>query len=183
LQGALTEQLLQDAEQASEASNNRFIMRDLCGLRGEFALQRRNPSEAIASFEKYMEMSQVAGISAVDIEPRLALALASNRSIVQAHRTLDRVRDRASHVDLAELYLKLGEPDKARHHALAGYPRAWADGPKYSNWWDLKRCGAVLSALGVPEPKHSAYDPNTAKPIPYEAEVRTLIAKLKRDQT
>jgi hypothetical protein len=46
----------------------------------------------------------------------------------------------------------------------------------------LKRCRAVLAALGVAEPKLPAYDPKTAEPIPHEAQVRKLIAKLKKDK-
>jgi hypothetical protein len=51
----------------------------------------------------------------------------------------------------------------------------------YSNWWDLKCCRAVLAALGEPEPKLPAYDPKTEEPIPHQAAVRELIAKLKRE--
>jgi hypothetical protein len=85
-------------------------------------------------------------------------------------------------VNLAELFLELGDREKARHHALAGYGWAWAEGPMYPQWWNLKRCRAVLAALGEPEPKVPAYDPKTAEPIPHEAAVRELIAKLKKDR-
>jgi tetratricopeptide (TPR) repeat protein len=180
LQGTLTDQLLRNAESAAEAGYNRFVMRDLCRLRGEFGLQRGNLPEAISSFEKYIEMTQAAGMSAADVEARLALVFARNDDLGQARRILERVKEIAPDVDLAELYLELKETEQARHRIFKAYPKAWADGPTYSRWWELKRCRAVLTALGEPEPKLPAYDPATAKPIPHEADIRALIAKLKR---
>jgi tetratricopeptide (TPR) repeat protein len=169
-QGTLTDQLLRDAESAAEDGNSRVISRMLLRLRGEFALQRGNLSNAITGFEKCIEMTQAAGMSATDVEARLALALARKGDLEQARRVLERVREPAPGLELAELYLELGDREKARHHALVGYGQVWADGPTYSYWWYLKRCRAVLEALGEPEPKLPAYDPNTAEPIPHEAE-------------
>jgi len=119
-------------------------------------------------------------MSASNGEARLALALARKGELEQARRILDGVRESGGNVNLAELYLELGDREKARHHTLASYKWFWADGPTYSRWWELKRCRAVLVALGEPEPKLPAYDPKTAKPIPHEADVRALIAKLKK---
>jgi len=178
--GMLTDQLLRDAESAVAVGNTGFLTRNLCQLRGEFALQRGNFLEAIVSFQNHIEMTQAAGMSASDVELRLAVALTKNGDLEQVRRILDRVRQLAPDVDLAELYLELGDREKARNHALAAYPKAWADGPVYSHWWDLKRCRAVLAALGEPEPKLPAYDPKTAEPIPHEADIRALIAKLKK---
>jgi tetratricopeptide (TPR) repeat protein len=179
-QGTLTDQLLRSAESAAEAGNNRFVTRRVASLRGEFALQRGKLPEAIASFEKYIEMTQAAGMAAARVEPRLALALARKGELEQARRVLDGVRALARDIDLAELYIELGDREEARHHALAGYKWAWADGPTHSRWWELNRCRAVLAALGELEPKLPAYDRKTAKPIPHEADVRALIAKLKK---
>jgi tetratricopeptide (TPR) repeat protein len=180
LQGRLTDQLLDSAEPVAEFGNNRFSMRDLSRLRGELALQGSNPRDAVASFVRYIEMTRSAGISATNVEARLALALARKGELERARRILDDVRELAGELALAELYLELGDREKARRRALAGYKWAWADGPEYSHWWELKRCRAVLAALGEPEPKLPAYDPKTAEPIPYEVEVRALIAKLKK---
>jgi tetratricopeptide (TPR) repeat protein len=151
--------LLHNAESAAEYGNNRFLLRDLRQLRGEFALQWGYLPEAISNFEKYVEMTQAAGVSAADVEARLALALARKGELEQARRMLERVRELALDVDLAELYLELGDREKARHHVLGAYPKAWADGPTYSYWWELTRCRAVLAALGEPEPSLPPYDP------------------------
>lgn len=179
-QGTLTDELLHEADAAAGAGNNRLVVRDLCGLRGEFALQRGDFPQAITNFERYIEMTQAVGLSAAGVEARLALALARRGDDEQARRLLAGVRGQS--IALAEAYVELGDREKARHHALAGYPWAWADGPEYSNWWELKRCRAVLAALGEPEPKLPAFDPKTAEPIPHEADVRKLIAKLKNDR-
>lgn len=179
-QGTVTDQLLRSAESSAGSGNNRSATRDLCWLQGEFSLQRGNLREAIASFQNHIEMTQTAGMSATGVEARLALALAKKGDAEQARRILDDVRESGGDVNLAELYLELGDREKARHHTLASYKWFWADGPTYSRWWELKRCRAVLVALGEPEPKLPAYDPKTAKPIPHEADVRALIAKLKK---
>jgi tetratricopeptide (TPR) repeat protein len=180
-EGTLTDEFLKVAESAAEAGNDRGEIRTLALLRGEFALQRVTLPEALFSFGRYIEMTQATGMSAAGAEARLALALARQGDREQACRILNRIGDRGGDVNLAELYLELGDHEKARHHALTGYPQAWADGPEYSKWWHLKRCRAVLAALGEPEPKLPAYDPKTAEPIPHEAAIRELIAKLKKE--
>jgi tetratricopeptide (TPR) repeat protein len=179
-QGTLMAGLMDEAESAAEADNNRSSVRQILKLRGEFELQRGNLPEAITLFEKYIEMTKAVGLSAGDGEARLALALAKNGNPEQARRLSAGVW--RWNVDLAEVYLELGDRNSARWHALVGYPSAWADGPEYSDWWHLKRCRAVLAALGEPEPKLPAYDPKTAEPIPHEGDVRKLIAKLKKDR-
>ena len=180
LRGTLTNQLLHSAESAAEAGNNRYAMRDLVRLRGEFSLQRGELHEAIASFGNCVQMTQAAGMPAIDVETRLALALARNGDIEKARRIPDGVREFAASVALAELHLELGDREKARQLALAAYPPAWADGPAYPRWLDLTRCRAVFAVLGVPEPKLPAWDPKTAKPVAHEAAVRGLIAKLRK---
>jgi hypothetical protein len=62
-------------------------------------------------------------------------------------------------------------------YALAGYKWAWADGPPYYHHWDLQRCCAVLQALGEPEPQLPHFDPAKVEPIPYEPDVRRLLAE------
>jgi tetratricopeptide (TPR) repeat protein len=180
-QGTLTDQLLRGAELVAKAGNNRLVTRDLYWLRGELALHQGNLPEAIAGFEQYIEMTQTAGMSAADVEGRLALAIARKGDVEHARRISDKVQELTGDVNLAELYLEVGHREQARQRALTGYKSAWADGPEYPRWWALKRCRAVLAALGEPEPKLPAYDPKTAKPIPHEADIRALIAKLKSE--
>ena len=97
-----------------------------------------------------------------------------------ARQYLGGVAKPRNEVSVAEVYLEGGDRKKAREHALSGYPWAWADGPAYPNWWELKRCRAVLAAVGEPEPKLPDYDPAKAEPIPCEAEIKAHINALKQ---
>jgi len=81
------------------------------------------------------------------------------------------------HVAMAQLWLALNQRDKARDHALRGYKWAWADGPPYSRHWELSACEAVLNALDEPLPVLRPYDPARVEPLPYEADIRRLLAE------
>src|ERR1017187_6318670 len=56
-------------------------------------------------------------------------------------------------------------------------PYRWA-GPPYIHWYELERSRALLRELGESEPQWPPFDCSKVKPIPYEAEIRTAIAKL-----
>jgi hypothetical protein len=78
---------------------------------------------------------------------------------------------------LAELYLELGERDKARLHALDGYKKYWADGPPYSFHWQLDTCRAVLQAPCEPEPQLPPSDPAKIQTVPLRSRIRRLLAE------
>jgi hypothetical protein len=82
---------------------------------------------------------------------------------------------------LAELYLLLGDRAEARENALAGYRKAWADGPPYSFNRELEACRKVLAALGEPEPVLPPFDPARTEPLPFEADLRAMIAELEAE--
>ena len=44
------------------------------------------------------------------------------------------------------------------------------------------RCKAILKELGELEPQLPPFDPAKVRPIPYEAEIRAAIAKLKAEK-
>ena len=58
-----------------------------------------------------------------------------------------------------EVYLALGMPDEARQHVAAAYKEAWADGPPYAFYFELKRIRAAIQALDMPEPQLPPFDP------------------------
>jgi tetratricopeptide (TPR) repeat protein len=183
-QCALTPELLAEAETITIRGNSRGILRELYTLEGEFALQRNDIRQAIDSFERVIEMTQKVGLPVGGFEARLALAKARAGEREQARAICDRLHEaaRPSHTWLASAYLEIGDKEKARHHVLEGYRWAWADGPPYTRHWELERCREVLSALGEPEPSLPAFDPKAVEPIPYEKEIRALIAKLKKEE-
>src|SRR5262249_43146746 len=82
----------------------------------------------------------------------------------------------------AEARLVLGDREQARICALNAYRWAWGDGPPYIHWYYLERSKALLRELGEPEPQLPPFDPSKVKPIPYEAVIRAVIARLKAEK-
>lgn len=78
----------------------------------------------------------------------------------------------------ANVYLEIGDRDKAKRHALLAYMKAWAEGPPHIFWWELERSKQILAQLGVPEPELPLFDPAKIKPIPFETEIRSAIKEL-----
>jgi hypothetical protein len=74
----------------------------------------------------------------------------------------------------AETWLALGDREQTRACVREAYPRAWADGPPYAHWYQLERCRELLAELGEPEPQLPPFEP-----VPFEAEIRAAIEKLK----
>jgi len=181
-QRALTDKLLGQAEALAQSGRERTLIRRLGHLQGEWLLLNGETPDAVSAFERLMEMTQAVGLPSAGVEARLALALARSGNHNRAREICDRLHElpEPPDVSLAEAYLELGDREKARQHVLAGYKWAWADGPPYSRWWELERCRTVLRALGEPEPTLPPYDPTRVEPVPYEADIRALIAKLKQ---
>jgi len=181
-QEALTEKLLDETDLVVQSGKDRTLIRGLILLRGEWAFLRGDLPTARTCFEKVIEMAHAVGLPAARYESRLALALVRSGDQQRAREICDRLCDLpdAPGLSLAEAYLELGDRENARQHVLAGYEWAWADGPPYARWWELKRCSAVLKALGAAEPSLPPCDAKRIEPVPYEAEVRALIAELKK---
>lgn len=179
-QGALSDEMLDEAEAVAQSGNNRLSVRNIYSYRGELALRRGDLPSAVASFEAVVEMTHKVGLPVGSVEARLALAKARQGEHEQARAVCERLRDSEAppHTSLAETYLEVGDKARARHHALEGYRHAWADGPPYSLHWELERCRAVLKALGEPEPSMPAFDPKAVEPVPHEKEIRAFISKL-----
>src|SRR5262249_22960695 len=116
--------------------------------------------------------------------PDLARILATAGQQTEARRLLETVLEQAPsgtlhypHCVVAETYMRLGDREQARAHALQAYRHAWADGPPHVWWWALKRTRAVLTELSEPEPVLPPFDPSRVEPVPYEDEIRILIAE------
>jgi tetratricopeptide (TPR) repeat protein len=181
-QGRLSFEELDQAERIAQ-KGDRLSVRDLAYLRGVLSLERGQTHQAIAAFEKVIEMSQAVGRGASGNEALLARARAMNGEREQARQICDRLSEmnKPPHIELAEAWLEIGERERAKNHALEGYKWAWAEGPPYSRWWELERCRKVLGKLGEPEPVLPAFDPGTARPLPVEDQIRKAIAKLKEE--
>lgn len=84
-----------------------------------------------------------------------------------------------SSAHLAQLWLALGDPAQAKHHALAAYKWARADGEPYVRRYELTKTTELLQKMNVPVPKLPRYDPAKAEKLPWEDEVRAAIEKLR----
>jgi len=87
-----------------------------------------------------------------------------------------------AHRLLAQLWLALGDPEQAKHHALAAYRWAWADGEPYVHRYELTKTTLLLQKLNVPIPNLPPYDPAKDEPFPWEADVRAAIKKLRAEK-
>jgi hypothetical protein len=87
-----------------------------------------------------------------------------------------------AHRYLGLLWQALGDLDQAKHHALAAYTWAWADGEPYVHRYELTKTTELLNELGVPIPNLPPYDPAKDEPFPWEADVRAAIEMLKAEK-
>ena len=84
---------------------------------------------AAAGFAEAVRMARESGIADAESETGLALAKHHLDQLTEPQREAERLaqlRDPA-HRLLAQLWLALDDPEKAKHHALAAYRWAWAD--------------------------------------------------------
>jgi len=84
--------------------------------------------------------------------------------------------------DGAEVFLEIGERDRARDLAVSAYELAWGDGPPFSSWDELRRARVVLEELGIPEPEAPPFDPERVEPIPFAEGVRKVIEELQAQE-
>jgi len=144
-------------------------------------LQQSRYAESLSAFEKAIEMTQVVGLEVNSLEARLALTkihLGQSESALEICGRLNE-SENIPHVELALPYFHLGHHDLARDRALAGYRKAWADGPPYSRWWELNQCRNVLTLLAEPEPQLPTFNPNNVLRLPYEGKIKEFINKIK----
>jgi hypothetical protein len=87
-----------------------------------------------------------------------------------------------AHRSLAQLWHMLGDLDQAKHHALAAYTWAWADGEPYVNRYELTKSTEQLHELGVHIPNLPPYDSAKDEPFPWEAEVHAAIEKIRAEK-
>ncbi len=184
-EGALTRAALDQALTRTRALGQPAYERSLLSLSGEHRLAQSDNAGAAADFARAITMAHGANLSDTESEALRGLALVRlpGRASDAASAAASAERD-PPHDALAELYLALGDRDKARQHALTGYQRYWGEGPPFTYHWCLETCRRVLRELGEPEPVLPPFDPAKVRPIEYEADVLRLLeehaAKQKR---
>jgi hypothetical protein len=129
-------------------------------------------------------MAHEVGQQDADGEARMALARFHLGDVEEARSEAERlsVGKKSPDLSIAELWLALGEGERARKHALAAYKWAWADGEPYVRRYELNKTRALLEKLGVEIPNLPAYDPAKDGKFPHEDEVVAAIAKLRAEK-
>ena len=182
-QGRLEEAHLTACAALAEKDNNRQTIRELHWLRGDWHLQRGEHALAAASYQDALRMARERRLTDASSETALALCKYHLGQLADPLAEAQRLaqQDHYSRL-LAELYAALGDAAQARHHALAAYRLAWADGEPYVQRYHLTQATALLTRLGEPIPALPAYDPAKDKPFPWEAEVREIIERIKKEK-
>jgi len=184
--GVLTSNRLAATEHVIAQGHNHRWIRNLSRLRGQWLLEQTDSSSAVVSFAEALRMARESGILDAESETGLALAkfhlgqLTRDDAGSEAER-LAQMRQPA-HRYLAMLWLALGEFDQAKHHALASYTWACADGEPYVNRYELTKTTELLQQMNVPIPTLPRYDPAKDEPFPWEADVRAAIEKLRAEK-
>jgi len=149
--------------------------RGLLNLSGRLHLAYDRNAAAEADFARAIEMARATGLRDTESEAGRGLALVRLGRRADAEAAAASAEHDPPRAELAELYLELGETDKARLHAQAGYDWYRADGPPFTDHWNLQRCRAVLARLNEPVPDPPPFDPAKQEPIPFEADVLRLL--------
>ncbi len=183
--GCMQEEHLITAATLAELDGNRQTLRNLHRLRGQWRLEQGAWALAAESFGTAVTMARE--VRLVDAASETGLSLAKHHL---AQLTGDDACSEAERLSkltpserlVAQLWLALGDPEKAKHHALAAYRWAWADGEPYVHRYELTQTTELLNTLGVPIPNLPPYDPTKDEPFPWEADVRAAIEKLKAEK-
>ncbi|MDZ4288324.1 MAG: DUF4062 domain-containing protein, partial [Prosthecobacter sp.] len=155
-QGTLQEEHLTAATTLAEPDNSRATLRKIHGLRGSWRLDQDDYPQAAASFQEAVRMARERSLVHAESETGLALAKfhLSQLTDDEARSEAERLAQlhQPEHRTLAMLWRAIGDPDQAKHHALAAYRWAWADGEPYVNRYELTKTTELLQQMNVPIP-------------------------------
>jgi hypothetical protein len=178
-QGTLTEPDWRRHYELSVRHRNVISQYRFLALRSEWLLAQNQPAQALDAIDESLKIINRLGAPSASYHDLRAWALARLGRAADARAELANGEQRRF---AAEAWLILGDRGQARTCTLNAYRWAWGEGPPYIRWYDLERCRALLRALGEPEPQLPPFDPSKVKPIPYEAEIRAAIARLKAEK-
>jgi len=175
---------LAEAERLAAQGKDRTLIRFLHRLRGDWRLTQGEWALAAASYQEAVRLARDTR-SVIDADSETGLALAKHHLGQLANpreeaERLAQLRDPA-HRTLAQLWLALGDTAQAKHHALAAYKNAWADGEPYVNRYELTQSTELLQQMNVPIPNLPPYDHAKDEKLPWEDEVRAAIEKLRAE--
>ncbi|MBB5031777.1 SIR2 family protein [Prosthecobacter vanneervenii] len=179
-QGSLQEAHLAEAERLAVQGKNRTTIRNLHRLRGDWRLTQGEWALAAASYQEAVRLARDTR-SVIDADSETGLALAKHHlgQLANPREEAERLSTITSGHLLAQLWLALGDTEQAKHHALAAYQWAWADGEPYVHRYELTQTTELLRQMNVPIPNLPPYDPAKDEKLPWEDEVRAAIENLR----
>lgn len=182
--GDLQEKDLARAEHLARKGRNRQTIRDLHGLRGEWRLERGEWALAAESLHEAVAMAQAVGRNDPKAETKLALAKFHLGQLAEPRAAAERLAkaSKPAHLDLATLWLAIGDRDQANKHALAAYKWAWADGEPFVHRYQLNKSRVLLEQLGAEIPNLPPYDPAQDEKLPWEDAVLAAIEELRAEK-
>jgi tetratricopeptide (TPR) repeat protein len=183
-QGRLSEEGLLRTELLASEGKDRKIIRSLHNLRGQWHVKRSEWEPAANSFGEAVAMDRHVAQIEPDAEMRLTLAKFHLGQLHSPRQEAERLSkaDRGDHQALAELWLAIGDRERAKQHALKAHKGACADGEPYVLRYSLDEACALLKALGVDIPPTPIYDPIKDGKFPMEDEVIAVVEQLRREK-
>jgi hypothetical protein len=181
-QGSLQEAHLAEAERLAAQGKDRSVIRSLHRLRGDWRLTQGEWALAAASYQEAVHLARdTRSVIDADSETGLALAKQHLGQLADPREEAERLAQlrNPAHRLLGMLWLAIGDTEKAKHHALAAYKDAWADGEPYVDRYELSQTTELLRQMNVPIPNLPPYDPTKDEKLPWEDEVRAAIEKLR----
>ncbi|HYV82091.1 MAG TPA: DUF4062 domain-containing protein [Pyrinomonadaceae bacterium] len=180
--GVLTEAQLAVTEQLARSARNRTVIRGVYQLRGRWCLERSEWELAAESFHEAVRMAHEVGQRAPISEVYLALAkFHLNQLSIPRQQAQQLAAANLNHQALAELWFAIGDPVKAKKHALEAYKHAWADGEPYVHRYELDKSRALLEQLNAPIPNLPPYDPTKDEKLPWEDELVAAVEELRAE--
>lgn len=167
--------------------NSWVFRRNLVDLRCELFIQEGKYEPALTAAQEHEQLSHNAGL---DVAPaRSSFLLAKLGRTAEAEAAVEDALIRLNRIYpsrrpcryLALALRELGRLDEAREYARLAYRQAWADGPPYCRYWDLRDARELLDSMGEPYPDLPVTDPATVK-VPLEDEIRAFIADLEKSK-
>jgi len=178
-QGKLSDADWQTGYDLAVRHRNVFDQYRFLALRAEWDLGEDRAARALESITQALQITNKHGTPKPAYHDLRAWSLARVGRVDDAKTELQAGEQR---LFAAETHLVLGDRDLARTCTLNAYRRAWGEGPPYINWYNLKRSRALLRQLGEPEPQLPSFDPSKVPRVPFEKEIRAVIAKLKAEK-
>jgi hypothetical protein len=179
--GTFNEEHLFAAERLAKKGRDRGTIRRCYVLRGEWHMASGEWELAAESFDSVVRMDREVGRPRADNEVRLALAKLHLEKTSEARSEAERVSggSHPPHLELADLWLALGDDDQAKKHALEAYKWAWADGEPYVHRYALNRSASLLKEMHTEVPNLPLYDPEKDKKFPWEDELVAAVTNVK----